>query len=82
MRSCALVTVPAGGGLEEIHDRMPAVIEPTDFDAWLDPDNSDADALLTILRSTGASGLEWYPVSQRVNSPSVNDPDLIRPVES
>ncbi len=80
IRSCTLITVPASPGLNEIHDRMPALLREEDFSVWLDPNISDKDALLGMLvRSSGAKKLEWYPVDKRVNSPRVNDPELIRP---
>ncbi len=78
--TCALITVPAAPGLAEIHDRMPALLRPEDFDTWLDPSNRDREGLVEMLMSTSGDGLEWYPVSRRVNSPSENDAALIEPV--
>ncbi len=77
--TCALVTVPAAAGLAEIHDRMPALLRPENFDTWLDPSNRNQSDLLELLMSTTDEGLEWYPVSRRVNSPSENDAALIEP---
>ncbi|MER3453794.1 MAG: hypothetical protein C4318_01370 [Acidimicrobiia bacterium] len=79
LRSCALITVPAPSELRDIHDRMPALVDPSNFDRWLDPEYSQAEVLLEMLRPTEAWMLEWYPVSPRVNNPSVNDPSLIVP---
>ena len=36
--SCTIVTTDAVGGLADVHDRMPLVVAPEDWDRWLDPD--------------------------------------------
>lgn len=36
METMAILTVPANDRVRSIHDRMPAVLDPADFDAWLD----------------------------------------------
>jgi putative SOS response-associated peptidase YedK len=37
----AIVTTAANGTVAAIHDRMPAIVEPRDFDAWLDSSHGD-----------------------------------------
>ncbi len=50
-RSCTIITIRARGPVRKIHHRMPAVLKPEVYDAWLDPLNQDTDALEQILNS-------------------------------
>ena len=43
--TCTVVTAPAVGALTEIHDRMPLVLPPDRWAAWLDPAREDVEAL-------------------------------------
>ena len=36
MESMAIITVPANRTVATLHDRMPAILAPDDFEAWLD----------------------------------------------
>ncbi len=38
--TACIVTTTANGATAAIHDRMPAIIDPEHFDAWLDPDEA------------------------------------------
>jgi putative SOS response-associated peptidase YedK len=45
LESAAMVTTRPNGMIAQVHDRMPVVIQPEDFEAWLDVTNVDgADA--------------------------------------
>jgi putative SOS response-associated peptidase YedK len=46
----AILTTDANGTLGAIHDRMPVILEPRDFDAWLDPANDDAARVAHLMR--------------------------------
>lgn len=41
------------------HDRMPLIVQPKDYQRWLDPEN----------QTPPSRGMIAYPVSRRVNSP-------------
>jgi len=69
--------------MRPIHDRMPVILEPEDFERWLDPGKQDPLDLLRLLRPVPSEGLEAYPVSKAVNSPRNGGKGLIeRPVVS
>ena len=59
------------------HDRMPVLLEPSQFDAWL-----DGSAGLEILKPAANDKLQRRAVSKRVNSSRTSDEDaiLIEPV--
>ena len=46
-----------------IHDRMPVILPPSAWDAWLDPDIDDLDVLGKLLVPAPASLLTLHPVS-------------------
>jgi putative SOS response-associated peptidase YedK len=74
--SCAIVTCPPNELMAKLHDRMPVVLDPADYEAWLDPgDPRGAD----LLRPCPVEWLEAVPVSSRVNSPRNDDESIIQP---
>lgn len=78
--TCTVITTRAEDNLGHIHDRMPMLIEPGDFAAWLDPRVSDTDALNRLLVPAAPGRLEAYPVSTAVNNVKNNGPDLLDPL--
>ncbi|MCC2114026.1 MAG: SOS response-associated peptidase family protein, partial [Hyphomicrobiales bacterium] len=59
-----------------IHDRMPAIIPPSAFKAWLDTvDNAPGD-VAGLLKPAPDDLLEPVPVSGKVNRVSNDDPSL------
>jgi putative SOS response-associated peptidase YedK len=82
IESCTIVVTDANAVIRPIHDRMPAVLSPEGFTAWLDPDNRDTAALAALLRPAPASDWTLFPVSRRVNSPRNDDAELLAPVEA
>jgi putative SOS response-associated peptidase YedK len=76
VETCTIVTCEPNGLMAELHDRMPVILDPADYDRWLDPKASGAEELL---RPCPAERLEAVPVSTRVNSPANDDESLLRP---
>ena len=60
----------------QVHDRMPVIVQPNDYQRWLDPENQD---VADILATPPSEGWIAYPVSRRVNSPKNDDRKLIEP---
>ena len=66
--TAAIITTEAGTDLSALHSREPVVIEPGDYERWLDPDEASTDAALALI---GARPPEWWtyqPVSTAVNN--------------
>ncbi|MHC5024335.1 MAG: SOS response-associated peptidase [Planctomycetota bacterium] len=79
IESCTVLTTDANETLSDLHDRMPVILEPESFDAWLDPEQQDAAALTAMLEPAAAGILAFHPVSRRVNSPKNDDAKLLEP---
>ena len=74
--TCAIVTKPAANSIAGLHDRMPAVLEESDFGRWLDPNLHDAQAVEAMIAS-GQSDFESYAVSTRLNAAKEDDEKLL-----
>ena len=75
--TCAVLTVDAVGPLSEIHHRMPLLLPPERWAAWLDPDAPPAPGLLEPPSAELVAGLEPRPVSHRVNNVRNQGPELL-----
>jgi putative SOS response-associated peptidase YedK len=81
LRTCTLITCEANELSAPIHNRMPVIIRPEDEARWLDPGPANALSLVELLRPFSSDQLEVFPVSRAVNSPSLDNSDLIRQEE-
>ena len=79
IRSCTIITTSPNEIAAPIHDRMPVILHPEDYEMWLDPDFDEREPLTTLLKPFPAEAMEAYPVSRRVNRPANNDPGVIEP---
>jgi len=75
-----ILTTDANDLLRPLHDRMPVILDPKDFDLWLDPKIDDAAKLQPLLVPHAVDGFEAFPVSRTVNSPTNDVADCIAPL--
>ena len=70
------ITVPANERLSAIHHRMPAIIKPEDFDAWLDADRIDAGEAARLLKPVDDDYLSADPadLSRQRREPETEAP--------
>lgn len=80
MRTCSVITTEANTTMSPVHDRMPVILEPHQWDTWLDPKVVDRDTIGTMLRPAAADVLTMYQVGNAVNSVRNKGADLMRPV--
>jgi len=78
--SCAIITTTANELLSEIHDRMPVILSASDQAAWLHND-ADPRELKALLAPYPADAMKSFPVSEKVNSALVDEPQLVEPIE-
>lgn len=77
--TCTVLTTEAEDDLGHIHDRMPMMVEPERWSAWLDP-TARGDALRELLVPAAPGALEAYPVATLVNNVRNNGPELVEPL--
>ena len=78
MKSCTMIITEANKWVSEVHDRMPVILEPGQFEPWL-----SGTAGVEMLKPAADDVLQLWPVSKRVNSSraSDDDPTLIDRIE-
>jgi putative SOS response-associated peptidase YedK len=80
IQSCTIITMPPNPLLAEIHNakqRMPAILQSQDIDAWL---TGPIDQARAALKPYPSDSMVAWPVSSRVNTPKNDDAQLIEPL--
>lgn len=81
MESAAIITVAANATVATVHDRMPAILAPEDFDAWLDVRSVRDATAAEMLRPAGADVLELFEIGRRIGNSRFDDPALQQPLQ-
>jgi putative SOS response-associated peptidase YedK len=80
LETCTLLTTEANELLAPHHDRMPVILRPEDYEAWLDPGVRRPELPTPLLRPYPHEEMAAYAVSTLVNSPSNDDPRCVAPL--
>ena len=80
VHSFTIITTEPNELMRDIHNRMPAILNPEDAATWLEADLPLSDAL-ALLRPYPADQMRTHSVSPRVGNVRNDDPSLILPVE-
>lgn len=80
VNTCSILTTEANSLMKSIHDRMPVILTKEEEEMWLDPNVEDVERLKGLLKPYKAEEMEAYRVSEEVNSPKNNKPELIEKV--
>lgn len=80
--SCTIITCDANALVAPIHERMPVILPPRLYAAWLDPQQSTPWKLSALLKPYPDTLMEAYPVGLAVNNPRNDSAALIQPVEA
>ena len=80
IRSFAIVTKEPNELCAELHNRMPVVLAPEAWPAWLGEEETDEARLKALLAPYPSDDMICWPVSPRVGSVKNNDSSLIEPV--
>jgi putative SOS response-associated peptidase YedK len=77
--SAAVVTTRANGTVGQLHNRMPVILEPSEWPIWADPEIRDPGLLSDLLRPAGDDLLTLTEVSPLVNNANNEGPALLEP---
>lgn len=80
IRSFTIVTTAPNTLCAEIHDRMPVILKPEAWPAWLGEEPADPTALKELLAPYPAEEMRCWPVSARIGNVRNNDPSLVEPI--
>jgi putative SOS response-associated peptidase YedK len=69
MDTCTIIVLGANKFIGEVHDRMPAVIQPQDRLVWLDAPRPD------LLKAAPEDHLQMWKVTPRLNASRYHEAD-------
>jgi putative SOS response-associated peptidase YedK len=85
LETFTILTTDPNELMEPVHNRMPVILEPHDYNRWLDPaapgPDGPARPPVDLLRPFPAEKMVSWPVSDRVGNVRNNDPQLLEPPE-
>ena len=80
IQSCTILTTEANSLLRDVHDRMPVIVPPEDYELWLDPGVTDPVRIADLLKPFDARLMRKYPVSSTVNKVGNDGPECAEEV--
>ncbi len=81
IKTCSILTTTPNASTAAVHDRMPVILDPDNYDLRLDPGMRDAGAASDLLRPCDAQLMRRYPVSTRINHVANDDEERSAPAE-
>lgn len=80
--TCSIITGEPNDLVRPIHDRMPVMLPPSAWEAWLDPANDDLDELQGLLVPAPSELFEAVAVVDAVSNVRNDGPHLLDPAAS
>jgi len=80
IETCTILTTKPNSLVADVHDRMPVMLRPEDYDLWLDPGITDSKRVVDYLKPLDSTLMRKYPVSTRVNRPENDDQESAREI--
>jgi putative SOS response-associated peptidase YedK len=81
VQSCTVLTCAPNDAMAEIHNRMPVILDETDWPKWLGEEPASEADLLALLRPCPDDWLKIWRVDNKVSNVKNNGPELILPIE-
>jgi putative SOS response-associated peptidase YedK len=79
--TCTILTTEPNRTVAPLHDRMPVILSPDDYQRWLDP-APDPSSLRALLRPYRDEVLTAYPVGPWVNDARNDVPSCLAPLRA
>ena len=80
LETATIITTDANELVRPVHDRMPVILQPDDWAAWLDA-QTKAEDLKALLKPLPSDLMERYRVSRRMSNARNEGEECINPVE-
>lgn len=78
--SFAILTTAANDLMQPIHGRMPVILSPQAYSAWLDPGVTGSELLREIAGQYPSELMTAYKVGRAVGNPKSQGPVLVQPI--
>lgn len=75
--SCTIITTTPNKLMAPIHNRMPVILPPEQYETWLNPQAQNRAELEALLQPYPAEAMTYHPVSTTVNSPANDGPACV-----
>ncbi|WFU13183.1 SOS response-associated peptidase (plasmid) [Rhizobium sp. CB3090] len=76
-KTFAIITCAPNEMMAQIHDRMPVILHPEDYERWLSSEPDPYD----LMRPFPSELMTMWPIGKDVGSPKNDRPDIIEPFE-
>ena len=80
VESCTILTAEASSTLEEIHPRMPLVLDRGLYEQWIDGSIAEIERLKQIIECRARDIYDAYPISTYVNKPAHDSPACLEAI--
>jgi len=80
IESCTILTTASNRLIEPLHNRMPVILHPDEYHAWLDRNTTNPAGLVHLFQAYPADLMDMWPVSPMVNSVKNDSAELVVPV--
>ena len=78
LQTCTIITTTPSELMRPIHDRLPVIVAPTDYQRWLDPDADSQQPIETLLTPFESDLMVADPVDTYVNNPKNDGPQCVK----
>jgi putative SOS response-associated peptidase YedK len=80
-QSCTVLTCAPNNAMAEIHNRIPVILDESDWPKWLGEEPATEQELLALLRPCPDERLNIWRVDNKVGNVHNTGPELILPLE-
>lgn len=80
LETFAILTTTANSLIATLHDRMPVLLHPTEFELWLDRSTNNPEKLRRLYQPYPSELLREWEVTTLVNNPNNESPETVVPV--
>lgn len=80
LETCSILTTASNRLIQPLHERMPVILHPAEYDLWLEREVTDPERLKPLYQPYPADLMEMFPVSTLVNNPRNDSPECIEPL--
>lgn len=82
IETCTIITTQANDEVMPVHERMPVILKPENYDDWLDAAEKNTQLLREFLKPFPSDSMDSYAVSRSVNVVETDSAELIKPLNS
>ena len=79
VETCTIITTEANEFMSSLHDRMPVILDESEFEMWLDPTFEAKEPLEKMLDTIPSESMKAVAVSKTVNKVANDSAECLNP---